>query len=295
MAVLTYKLCVVILHLHSYLLAQAHVLKALLLHVIMALLVLVATLSWCFDAADALAWHHHHHHHDDDDTTTTTTVMQIPANVSVMPVNKHLLDSQCNWGGMNSYFLYAQDEKDQNKTLLAMQQWGLKVLRIFVDARTSDQRSSHVSVNFSAFFSCPTFLSFDSQQLLQVVPANHKGAKNPAVGFLEPEKMGPPYKTHVLDLINKLMVRAHAHGVKLAIVMHDRYSLGCWACDGYQKALGLTCVPDEKPKKCGPDVSLGSPTTWTALSSLNLNHSRNGLETLASEKKPANCIQLPAI
>ena len=144
--------------------------------------------------------------------------IQIPPDVDVLPKdNSNLLGAQCNWGGMNSYFLYAQEVTNQHKTLKAMSDWGLKVLRIFIDT----------------------------------VPRNHKNTKSQFVDFLEPDHMGPPYKTQVLDLINDLMVRAHDYGVKLAIAMHDRYSLGCYACDGYQKELGLFCAPAHN-KKCGP-------------------------------------------
>ena len=162
-------------------------------------------------------------HRDGVGTTTIrgpqkSPYIQIPPDVDVLPKdNSNLLGAQCNWGGMNSYFLYAQEVTNQHKTLKAMSDWGLKVLRIFIDT----------------------------------VPRNHKNTKSQFVDFLEPDHMGPPYKTQVLDLINDLMVRAHDYGVKLAIAMHDRYSLGCYACDGYQKELGLFCAPAHN-KKCGP-------------------------------------------
>lgn len=167
-------------------------------------------------------WHRHwpqrwgrYHYHP---RPQKSPYIQIPPDVDVLPKdNSNLLGAQCNWGGMNSYFLYAQEVTNQHKTLKAMSDWGLKVLRIFIDT----------------------------------VPRNHKNTKSQFVDFLEPDHMGPPYKTQVLDLINDLMVRAHDYGVKLAIAMHDRYSLGCYACDGYQKELGLFCAPAHN-KKCGP-------------------------------------------
>lgn len=168
-------------------------------------------------------WHRHHwpqrwgRYHYHPHRPQKSPYIQIPPDVDVLPKdNSNLLGAQCNWGGMNSYFLYAQEVTKQNRTLKAMSDWGLKVLRIFIDT----------------------------------VPRNHKNTKSQFVDFLEPDHMGPPYKTHVLDLINDLMVRAHDYGVKLAIAMHDRYSLGCYACDGYQKELGLFCAPAHN-KKCG--------------------------------------------
>lgn len=144
--------------------------------------------------------------------------IQIPPKVDVLPKdNTGLLGAQCNWGGLNSYFLYAQEEHVQHETLNAMREGGLKMLRIFVGT----------------------------------VPANHKHTKSQFVNFLEPDHMGPPYQTQVLELINDLMAKAHDYGVKLAIAMHDRYSLGCYACDGYQKQLGLFCAPAHR-EKCGP-------------------------------------------
>eukprot|EP00438_Fugacium_kawagutii_P005959 Skav206624 [mRNA] locus=scaffold2321:34054:34671:- [translate_table: standard] len=135
-------------------------------------------------------------------------------------VSGNAILGQCNWGGMNSYFVHALKEEDQLNTLAAMQRWGLKVLRIFISP----------------------------------VPANFKGSSSQFVSALEPDRMGA-YEPQVLDLINSFMVKAQQYGVKLVIAMHDRYSLGCWACDGYQKELNLTCAP-AKHKKCGPGVYL---------------------------------------
>jgi len=163
-------------------------------------------------------WHRHRRWRRPCTTTTTTAgVPQIPDDLVL--VNGQTHSGQCNWGGMNSYFLYAMEEKQQNDALHDMQQWGLKVLRIFVST----------------------------------VPANFKGTKSQFVNFLEPEHMGPPYDTQVLELINDFMVKVQSYGVKLVIALHDRYSLGCWSCDGYQKELNLTCAPKEG-KKCGPEV-----------------------------------------
>lgn len=145
--------------------------------------------------------------------------VQIPPDVPTGGGGNAIL-GQCNWGGMNSYFVHALSEEDQIKTLDAMARWGLKVLRIFISP----------------------------------VPANFKGSSSQFVSALEPDHMGA-YDPQVLDLINSFMVKAQQYGVKLAIALHDRYSLGCWACDGYQKSLGLDCAPANY-KTCGPGVYL---------------------------------------
>ena len=114
---------------------------------------------------------------------------------------------QCNWGGVNSYFLYALPEAQQDAILRSLQKYGLKVVRIFIDTVSKDHKDS------GSFF----------------------------VPHLEPDHMGQ-YDTTVLELINKLMVKVQLYGIKLAIALHDRYSLGCYSCDGYQKDLQLNCI-----------------------------------------------------
>lgn len=122
--------------------------------------------------------------------------------------------TQCNWGGVNSYFLWAVGASEQDQILSDMQQRGLKMMRIFVST----------------------------------VPQNFKSTTSQFVPFFEPEHMGA-YNYTSLELINKFMVKAHSYGIKLQIALHDRYELGCWYCDGYQKDLGLTCLSG---KPCGP-------------------------------------------
>ncbi|CAJ1411385.1 unnamed protein product [Effrenium voratum] len=112
-----------------------------------------------------------------------------------------------NWAGVNSYFAWALDVADQETILSNMEKRGLKVMRIFV----------------------------------ATVPHHFKGTSAQFVPHLEPDHMGD-YNVTVLNLINDFMVRAKAHNIKLNIVLHDRYALGCWSCDGYQKDLGLSCI-----------------------------------------------------
>eukprot|EP00438_Fugacium_kawagutii_P021253 Skav207774 [mRNA] locus=scaffold2087:211277:213029:- [translate_table: standard] len=103
---------------------------------------------------------------------------------------------------------------EQETILSDMQKRGLKMLRIFVST----------------------------------VPQNFKSTTSQFVPFVESDHMGE-YNYTALELINKFMTRAKAHSIKLQIALHDRYELGCWYCDGYQKDLGLNCLAGQP---CGP-------------------------------------------
>lgn len=140
--------------------------------------------------------------------------MRIPSISQVMSKDVFGKSTQCNWGGVNSYFLWAVGASEQDQILSDMQQRGLKMMRIFVST----------------------------------VPQNFKSTTSQFVPFFEPDHMGA-YNYTSLELINKFMVKAHSYGIKLQIALHDRYELGCWYCDGYQKDLGLACLSG---KPCGP-------------------------------------------
>ena len=119
--------------------------------------------------------------------------------------------NQCNWGGVNSYLLYALPEDHQDTILSDLQSFGLKAVRVWVAG----------------------------------VDKNAKGTGSPFVPHFEPKHMGE-YDYTVLNMIDKLMLKAQQYGIKLIIALHDRYALGCWSCDGYQKDLKLKCLPEEK-------------------------------------------------
>ena len=53
----------------------------------------------------------------------------------------------------------------------------------------------------------------------------------------EPETWGI-YDYTVLESINRLMRKVKGYGIKLIIALHDRYALGCYSCDAYQKEPG---------------------------------------------------------
>ena len=147
---------------------------------------------------------------------STDPGMAVPMEIPQSPRSRNdefAKSSQCNWGGVNSYFLWAMGQAEQDQILRDMQTRGLKMMRIFVST----------------------------------VPQNFKSTTSQFVPFLEP-RLGE-YDFTALELINKFMVKVKEYGVKLAIALHDRYELGCWYCDGYQKYLGLTCLAGQP---CGP-------------------------------------------
>ncbi|KAJ7509047.1 glycoside hydrolase family 5 protein [Mycena galericulata] len=90
------------------------------------------------------------------------------------------------WAGANNYFAYALPEADRIALLDGMQAAGMKVLRTWVTG----------------------------------VGAGQKDSDNIAVPDLEANGIGN-YDDTVLNLIDQLMVDAHARGIKLLIGMHD--------------------------------------------------------------------------
>lgn len=161
-------------------------------------------------------WYHHHHfssYHFRPHCPTTTTTTPIPLVPERMVLDPRNTDktNQCNWGGVNSYLLYALPEDHQDTILSDLQSFGLKAVRVWVAG----------------------------------VDKNAKGTASPFVPHFEPKHIGE-YDYTVLNMIDKLMLKAQQYGIKLIIALHDRYALGCWSCDGYQKDLKLKCLPEEK-------------------------------------------------
>jgi mannan endo-1,4-beta-mannosidase len=102
------------------------------------------------------------------------------------------------FGGASSYYLHTFQTADQIQVLDAMQQAGMKTVRIFISS---------------------TY-------------ANEKGSNNVAIGDVENNTVGV-WTDAVLDRIDALMLRVQQRGMKLIIALHDRYSLGCWRRDAY--------------------------------------------------------------
>lgn len=105
-----------------------------------------------------------------------------------------------NFGGANSFFLYAFQSADRVSVLDAMKAAGMKVLRIFITE----------------------------------VGSNAKGTNCNYVADLENDVVGV-YNDDILKRIDDLMLEAYNRGIKLIIAMHDRWALGCWDTDAYAK------------------------------------------------------------
>ncbi|KAF8826204.1 hypothetical protein HHX47_DHR6000617 [Lentinula edodes] len=106
------------------------------------------------------------------------------------------------FAGANNYYAYALPESDRITLLDGMQAAGMKVLRTWVSGQTAGQKKS------------------DSV----------------AVPDLEANGIGN-YDDTILNLIDQLMVDAHARGIKLLIGMYDQNSLQ--AGDIYGRTYGV--------------------------------------------------------
>jgi len=117
--------------------------------------------------------------------------------------------------------LHTLSESDRAAHLTAMQSKGIKVLRIFISS----------------------------------VGAGDKGSSSSGVNDLEQKAVGS-YDDTVLTKIDTLMFEASQKGIKLDIMMHDRYSLGCWAADAYVSKYNI--------KSTAPncDVSVNQPRVF---------------------------------
>ncbi|KAF7351808.1 hypothetical protein MVEN_01141700 [Mycena venus] len=106
------------------------------------------------------------------------------------------------FAGANNYYIYALPTADRIAILNGMQAAGMKVLRTWVTG----------------------------------VGAGQKASNNIAVPDLEANGIGN-YNDAVLNLIDQLMVDAHARGIKLLIGMHDKNALQ--GGDIYGRTFGL--------------------------------------------------------
>jgi mannan endo-1,4-beta-mannosidase len=123
---------------------------------------------------------------------------RVVASVSPSASNGHTVSARHNWGGADSFFLFALSESDRLEHLAAMQSAGMKVVRIFISG----------------------------------VGDGAKGSSSTATPDVEPKQLGV-WDDTILERIDRLMYESLQYGVKLDISMHDRYALGCWAEDAY--------------------------------------------------------------
>ncbi|PRP79261.1 hypothetical protein PROFUN_14244 [Planoprotostelium fungivorum] len=123
-----------------------------------------------------------------------------------------------NWSGANSYFLWALSDSDRGAHLRALANANIKVIRIFVVHIGNGDKSTSAS--------------------------GTPDVEEWAVGS---------YQDGILSKIDKLMYECSQLGLKLNIVLHDRYSLGTWQHDGYTKKYGDSQNPVSFYQNAGGD------------------------------------------
>ena len=58
---------------------------------------------------------------------------------------------------------------------------------------------------------------------------------------VEPKTVGV-YDDRILERLDDLLYEASIRGIKVTVALHDRWSLGCWRSDAYQRKYNLTKV-----------------------------------------------------
>ena len=131
--------------------------------------------------------------------------------------------TQTNWAGISSYYLYGCNTTIRLEALNAMRAAGLKVLRVFLLSTEGDG----------------------------AVPA----CKSNPVPDLEPKTVGV-FDNTILERLDDLLFEASIRGLKVTVALHDRYSLGCWRSDSYQRKYNLTKTD------CSSNPSGNDPTRF---------------------------------
>ncbi|KAI9338282.1 glycoside hydrolase superfamily [Zopfochytrium polystomum] len=138
---------------------------------------------------------------DDDDGSSSSTASNSTGTTAAGSSTVTWTDQS--FAGVNSYFLWALTEADQTKILDALVAAKYRAVRIFIN---------HCWVT-------------------------NKGSSSLAVDDLEDKAVGA-YNDTVLVLVDALMVKCKARGLKLVIALHDRYSLGSFDSDAYYWQFG---------------------------------------------------------
>jgi mannan endo-1,4-beta-mannosidase len=111
-----------------------------------------------------------------------------------------------NWSGISNYYLYSCNETIRTEALNAVRAAGIKVLRVFLLSTQADG-------SVAACSSTP-------------------------VPDVEPQAVGV-FDDTILERLDDLLFEASARGIKLTVALHDRWSLGCWRSDAYQRKYNL--------------------------------------------------------
>eukprot|EP01119_Soliformovum_irregulare_P026151 TRINITY_DN98_c0_g1_i1.p1 TRINITY_DN98_c0_g1~~TRINITY_DN98_c0_g1_i1.p1 ORF type:complete len:409 (-),score=98.69 TRINITY_DN98_c0_g1_i1:136-1362(-) len=109
-----------------------------------------------------------------------------------------------NWGGVNNFFIHTLPDQSRHNMLDQIQAAGLKVIRIFIGTTYAGTKGSD------------------------------------SLGSTDPEQWEVGnYDDSILNTIDQFMLDCFERGIKLNIVLHDRYALGCWGADAYVKKYNL--------------------------------------------------------
>ena len=114
---------------------------------------------------------------------------------------------QTNWAGVSNYYLWSCNETVRAEALDAVRAAGLRVLRVFLLSTRGEGA---------------------------VAACDEQGG----VPDLEPEVVGQ-YNDAILSRLDDLLFEASSRGIKLTVALHDRWSLGCWRSDAYQRKYGI--------------------------------------------------------
>jgi mannan endo-1,4-beta-mannosidase len=133
--------------------------------------------------------------------------------------NGVLAPTQTSWAGISSYYLYSCNATIRTEALNAVRAAGIKVLRVILLSTEGE----------GAVAACSSTPTPD----------------------LEPQQVGV-YEDTILMRLDDLLYEASIRGIKLTVALHDRWSLGCWRSDAYQRKYNLTKV-DCKHNASGND------------------------------------------
>eukprot|EP00729_Bicosta_minor_P008497 gene8497-35004_t len=137
------------------------------------------------------------------------------------PAPPPILSTDTNFAGINNYYLYSCNSTIRAEALNAVKAAGLKVLRVFL-------LSTEGAGSEAACASTPT----------------------PDV---EPVSVGT-YDDTILGKLDDLLFEASARGIKVTVALHDRWSLGCWRSDAYQKKYNISVSSN-----CGKEPESNDP------------------------------------
>eukprot|EP00040_Diaphanoeca_grandis_P010607 m.54383 g.54383 ORF g.54383 m.54383 type:complete len:782 (-) comp21903_c0_seq1:67-2412(-) len=135
-----------------------------------------------------------------------TTSTAVPTKYDV-ELSTDTVPTQVNWAGISNYYLYSCNSTIRAEALNTVRAAGLKVVRVFL-------LSTEGVGSVAACSSTP-------------------------IPDVEPQTVGV-YNDAILEQLDELLFEASIRGIKITVALHDRWSLGCWRSDAYQRKYNLT-------------------------------------------------------